>query len=176
MLRGERDMEENEKKLPIAIGCDHGAYELKEQLRLHLEKSGEEYIDFGTYSPESVHYPIYADAVCNAIARGECRLGILLCSTGIGMCMAANKHRGIRAAVCSDTYSARYTRMHNNANVLCLGALVVGRGLAFDIVNTFLGTEFEGGRHAVRVGMIMDLEKTWSDMSPDDVPPCSSEE
>ncbi len=155
-------MENNiEKQKPVALGCDHGAYELKEQLRAFLEKSGVEYIDYGTYGPESVNYPDYAGAVCGAITSGECRLGILMCSTGIGMSIAANKHRGIRAALCGDTYSARFTRMHNDANVLCLGALVVGRGLAFDIVNAFLGADFEGGRHAVRVGMITDLEKEW---------------
>lgn len=168
-------MADEEKLLPVAIGCDHGAYELKEQLRLHLEQNGIEYIDFGTYGPESVHYPVYADAVCKAIQKGECNRGILLCSTGIGMCIAANKHRGIRAALCSDTYSARYTRMHNNSNVLCLGALVVGRGLAFDIVDAFLSTEFEGGRHAVRVNMIMDLEKTWDKEPTNDAPECSME-
>ncbi|HPT85808.1 MAG TPA: ribose 5-phosphate isomerase B [Bacillota bacterium] len=168
-------MLEEKKMLPVAIGCDHGAYELKEQLRLHLEEKGIPYIDFGTFSPESVHYPIYADAVCKAIQRGECERGILLCSTGIGMSIAANKHRGIRAAVCSDTYSARFTRLHNDSNVLCLGALVVGRGLAFDIVDAFLSTEFEGGRHAVRVNMINELEKSWEKEPTDDAPACSRE-
>lgn len=163
---------ETDNKLKVALGCDHGAYELKEQLRLYLEKNGVEYIDCGTYGPESVNYPVFADAVCKAVTNGECGRGILLCSTGIGMSMAANKHRGIRAAVCGDTYSARFTRLHNNANVLCLGALVVGRGLAFDIVNEFLNTEFEGGRHAVRVDMIMNLEKNWNDTDKDDVPEC----
>lgn len=169
-------MAEEKKSLPVAIGCDHGAYELKEQLRLHLEQKGIEYVDFGTYGHESVHYPVYADAVCRAIQRGECELGILLCSTGIGMSIAANKHRGIRAALCGDTYSARYTRMHNNANVLCLGALVVGRGLALDIVDAFLSSDFEGGRHAVRVNMIMELEKSWEKEPTDDAPSCSTEQ
>lgn len=164
-----------EKKLPVAIGCDHGAYELKEQLRLHLEKRGIEYIDFGTYGLESVNYPDFADLVCKAIQRGECDRGILLCSTGIGMSIAANKHKGIRAALCSDTYSARFTRMHNNSNVLCLGALVVGRGLALDIVDAFLSTDFEGGRHATRVNMIMELEKSWGDGPLGDAPACSTE-
>ena len=167
-------MMENEKQKIVALGCDHGAYELKEQLRLYLEKSGIEYVDFGTYGPDSVNYPVYADAVCKAVLSGECGRGILMCSTGIGMSMAANKHRGIRAAVCGDTYSARFTRLHNDANVLCLGALVVGRGLAFDIVNAFLNTEFEGGRHAVRVGMVMELEKKWGDGTEDDIPSCAA--
>lgn len=144
----------------IAVGCDHGAFELKNQLIEHLRDEGYTVDDVGTYSPDSVHYPVYAHKVCAEIQSGEAQLGILLCSTGIGMSMTANKHKGIRAALCSDTYSARFTRMHNDANVLCLGALTVGRGLAFDIADAFLKGEFEGGRHAVRVGMMMDFEKT----------------
>lgn len=142
----------------IAIGCDHGAYELKDKVAKHLSDLGYTVIDKGTNGPESVHYPIYAHEVCLALQNKEAELGILLCSTGIGMSMAANKHRGIRAALCSDTYSARLTRMHNDANVLCIGALVVGSALALDIVDSFVGASFEGGRHKTRVDMFMALE------------------
>lgn len=114
----------------------------------------------GTHGADSVHYPIYAHAVCQSIQTGEATLGILLCGTGIGMSLAANKHKGIRASLCSDTYSARLTRNHNDANVLCLGARVLGQGLALDIVDAFLDAEFEGGRHADRVAMVMDFENT----------------
>ena len=142
----------------IAIGCDQAAYELKQDVMKHLEETGVKYIDYGTYSTESVHYPEYAHKVCTAIQSGECQLGILICGTGIGMSMAANKHKGIRAACCSDTFSARLTRQHNDANVLCFGARVIGKGLALDIVDEFLGAEFEGGRHKTRVDMFMKLE------------------
>ncbi len=144
----------------IAIGCDHGAYLLKDLVKKHLDDLGIEYIDFGTNGPESVNYPVNAHAVCEAIQSGAAELGILLCSTGIGMSMAANKHHGIRAALCADTYSARFTRMHNNANVICMGALTTGNGLALDILDAFLSAEFEGGRHETRVNMFMQLEKT----------------
>jgi len=130
------------ENLTIAIGCDHGAYDLKDIVKEHLEKRGFKCIDCGTNGPESVHYPVYAHEVCKEIQNGNATYGILLCSTGVGMSMAANKHRGIRAALCGDTYSARLTRMHNNANVLCLGALVVGRALALDIVDNFVNAEF----------------------------------
>lgn len=144
----------------IAVGCDHGAYELKDKTIAHLTALGYTCLDMGTNGPASVHYPVYAHAVCEAIQTGKADLGILLCSTGIGMSMAANKHRGIRAALCADTYSARLTRMHNDANVLCLGALVVGSALALDIVDSFLGATFEGGRHQTRVDMFMALEES----------------
>lgn len=143
----------------IAVGCDQAAYELKLEVIKHLEEEGWKFKDFGTYSTESVHYPVYADAVCKAIQSGECKMGILICGTGIGMSMAANKHRGIRAACCADTFSARLTRQHNDANILCFGARVIGKGVAFDLVDAFLSAEFEGGRHAERVKMFMDLEK-----------------
>ena len=142
----------------IAIGCDHGAYELKDKVVKHLKDNGYTVIDKGTNGPESVHYPIYAHEVCLELQNKNADLGILLCSTGIGMSMAANKHKGIRAALCSDTYSARLTRMHNDANVLCIGALVVGQALAIDIVDSFLNASFEGGRHKTRVDMFMALE------------------
>jgi ribose 5-phosphate isomerase B len=144
----------------IAVGCDHGAYELKDKVVKHLTELGYNVIDKGTNGPESVHYPIYAHEVCLAIQNNEAELGILLCSTGIGMSMAANKHKGIRAALCSDTYSARLTRMHNDANVLCIGALVVGQALAIDIVDSFVNASFEGGRHKTRVDMFMALEES----------------
>lgn len=142
----------------IAIGCDHGAYLLKESVKKHLDSLGIAYTDHGTYSADSVNYPVYAHKVCEAVQNGEADLGILLCSTGIGMSMAANKHHGIRAALCCDTYSARFTRLHNDANVLCMGANVVGGGLALDIIDTFLSNEFEGGRHKTRVDMITAFE------------------
>ena len=144
----------------IAIACDHGAYQLKDKVKEHLSALGFAVLDFGVNGPESVHYPIYAHAVCEAMQKKEADLGILLCSSGVGMSMAANKHRGIRAALCGDTYSARFTRMHNDANVLCLGAFTTGHGLALDIVDAFLSNEFEGGRHQTRVDMVMALEES----------------
>ena len=142
----------------IAIACDHGGYELKREILAYLESEGIEYEDFGCDSTESVNYPVYAAKVCGAIQDGTYEHGILVCGTGIGMSMAANKHKGIRAACCSDTFSVRMTRLHNNANVLCLGGRVIGAGLALDMVKLFLETEFEGGRHATRVNMLMDIE------------------
>ena len=142
----------------IAIACDHGAYALKEKLKKHLEAKGLEYKDFGTYSTDSCDYPIYAEAASRAVAKGECEKGIIICGTGIGVSMCANKVKGVRAALCGDCYSAEFTRHHNDANVLCMGARVTGSGLATKIVDTFLSTEFEGGRHARRVAMIHDIE------------------
>ena len=146
--------------MKIAIGCDHGAYELKETLKKYLDQKGIEVNDKGTYSKDSVHYPVYATAVCKELKAGNADFGILLCSTGIGISIAANKHKGIRAALCGDVYSAKFTRLHNNANVLCMGALVTGEGLAKMIVDTFLGTEFEGGRHQTRIDLITDIENS----------------
>lgn len=143
----------------IIIGCDHGGLELKNEIIAHLKKRGIEAVDVGTYSLDSCNYPDYARALCTRIQSGEFERGILVCGTGIGMSMAANKHKGIRAACCSDTFSARMTRMHNDANVLCLGGRVVGVGLACDMVDLFIDTEFEGGRHASRVALIADIEK-----------------
>ena len=145
--------------MKIAIGCDHGAYELKEILRDHLKEQGIEVVDKGTYSKDSVHYPLYAKEVCKEVQAKTVDFGILLCSTGIGISIAANKHRGIRAALCSDVYGAKFTRLHNNANVLCMGALVTGTGLAKMIADTFLSTEFEGGRHQNRIDMITEIEE-----------------
>ncbi len=143
----------------IAIGCDHGGFELKEILADYLKGEGYEVCDVGTYTQESVDYPDIADALCNKITQGECEKGILVCGTGIGMNMCANKHKGIRAAQCHDTFSAKMTRQHNNANVLTMGGRVVGSELAKDIVKEFVTNEFLGGRHGVRVDKMMSLEK-----------------
>lgn len=142
----------------IAIGADHGGYELKEEIKKYLGSMGIEYKDFGTYSPESVDYAAIAYKVGTAITSGECERGILCCGTGIGISMAANKVKGIRAACCSDYFSAKFTRLHNDANILCMGGRVVGAGLALEMVEVFLNTEFEGGRHQRRVDQIMAIE------------------
>ncbi|MBQ7728687.1 MAG: ribose 5-phosphate isomerase B [Clostridia bacterium] len=143
----------------IVIGSDHAGYDLKQEIIAHLKSLGLEVLDVGTYSKDSCHYPEFAKALCQKIQSGEFKLGILICGTGIGMSMAANKCRGIRAACCSDSYSARLTREHNDANVLCFGARVIGPGTAEDMVDAFINTEFAGGRHQLRVDMLMDLEK-----------------
>ena len=142
----------------IALGSDHGGYLLKEELKKHLEEKGVEFKDFGTDSTASCDYPVYAEKVCRAIQSGECEKGILICGTGIGMSMCANKCKGIRAAVCGDHFSAEFTRKHNDANVLCMGARTIGPGVALQIADIFLTTEFEGGRHEKRVSMMMELE------------------
>lgn len=141
----------------IAIGSDHGGFELKEKLMEHLSERGLEYKDFGTYSSASCDYPVYAKAVANAVASGECDMGIIICGTGIGVSITANKVRGIRAALCGDCFSAEATRQHNDANVLCMGARVVGEGLALKIADTFLDTPFSNDeRHIRRISMIED--------------------
>ena len=142
----------------LVIGCDHAAPELKAIVRDHLIARGFDVTDVGTHTTDSCNYPDYAHALCEKIQSGECELGILICGTGIGMSMAANKHKGIRAACCSDTFSARLTREHNDANVLCFGARVVGMGLALDLVNAFVDAEFEGGKHQKRVDLITAIE------------------
>lgn len=144
----------------IYIGADSAGYELKEILKAHLAEGGYTVADLGTDSTASCHYPIFAAAVARAVQADSTSLGILVCGTGIGMSMVANKYHGIRAAVCGDTFSARFTKMHNDANVICMGARVIGLGLAKDIVDAYLGAEYEGGRHAIRVDMMMDVEKT----------------
>ena len=138
----------------IAIGSDHGGFELKEKLMEHLSERGLEYKDFGTYSSASCDYPVYAKAVANAVASGECDRGIIICGTGIGVSITANKVRGIRAALCGDCFSAEATRQHNDANVLCMGARVVGEGLALKIADTFLDTPFSNDER--RISMIED--------------------
>jgi ribose 5-phosphate isomerase B len=142
----------------LAIGSDHGGFALKQEIMEHLREKGVEFKDFGTYTEESCDYPEYGEAVARAVASGECTRGIAICGTGIGISIAANKVRGIRAAVCGDCYSAEMTRRHNDANILCMGARVVGSGLAMKIVDVFLETPFEGGRHARRVGKIHEIE------------------
>lgn len=141
----------------IAIGSDHGGFELKKEVIAHLDARGLEYKDFGTYSDASCDYPVYGKAVAKAVASGECERGIIICGTGIGISIAANKVHGIRAALCGDCFSAEATRQHNDANVLALGARVVGPGLALKIVDTFLDTPFSNGeRHIHRIEMIED--------------------
>lgn len=144
--------------MKIAIACDHSALELKEEIKKVLVARGVECEDFGTHTTESCHYPIYGARAAMAVANGKCDLGIVICGTGIGMSMVANKIRGIRCALCSDTYSAKMTRIHNNSNVLALGARVIGVELAKEIVNAWLDAEFEGGRHQVRIDMMTALE------------------
>ena len=150
MTRGENKM--------IAIGCDHGGFELKNRIEKHLEEKGVEFKDFGTYDEQSCDYPDIAKTVCESIVKCECDRGILVCGTGIGMSMAANKIKGIRAAHLTDVYSAKMTKMHNNANVICLGGRVTGEELAYMIVDMWLETEFAGGRHQKRIDKISELE------------------
>lgn len=143
----------------LAIGSDHGGFALKEELKKHFDEMGVAYRDFGTDSETSCDYPLFAEKVCRAIQSGECERGILVCGTGIGMSISANKCRGIRAALCGDCFSAEYARRHNDSNILCLGARVTGPGLALKIADTYLAAEFEGGRHARRVAMMAELEE-----------------
>lgn len=141
----------------LAIGCDHGGYELKQAIMKHLEERGIPYEDFGCYSEESVDYPVYGKKVARAVASGDYEKGILICGTGIGISMAANKVKGIRAAVCTDCFMAEATRAHNDANILALGGRVLGPGLALKITDTFLDTEFSGDeRHVRRIALIED--------------------
>ncbi len=143
----------------LVIGSDHGGFELKGHVIKYLESKGIEYTDVGTYSEDSCDYPDIAKKACDMVVSGEAQKGILICGTGIGISMAANKVKGIRAALCSDVYSAKMTRVHNDANVLCMGGRVLGRELAFMIVDAFLENEFEGGRHQNRIEKIHALEK-----------------
>lgn len=139
----------------IALGSDHGGYELKQEIISHLESKGITYRDYGSFSPEPADYPEYAHTVAHAVVDGECEKGILICGTGIGISIAANKVKGIRAAVCTDCFTAEATRMHNDANILALGGRVVGPGLALKIVDTFLNTPFSGEeRHSRRISKI----------------------
>lgn len=150
-------------KRHIIIGADSAGYQLKNELAAYLREKGYQVEDCGTDSDASCHYPVYAKAVCDKLKNDlQGAFGILVCGTGIGMSMAANKYDGIRAAVCGDTFSARMTRMHNDANMLCIGARVTGVGLAKDILDAFLDAEFEGGRHQIRVDMITEIEKNRS--------------
>ena len=145
--------------MKIAIGCDHGGLEHKNAIIAHLKDRGFEVENFGTDTLDSVDYPDIAVKVCNAVVSHECERGILVCGTGIGMSIAANKVKGIRAAALSDHFSAKYTRLHNNANILCLGGRVIGIGTALELTDIFTDTEYEGGRHQKRLDKIAALEK-----------------
>lgn len=142
----------------IALAADHGGFELKEEVRAWLDQQKIAYRDFGTITGESCDYPDMAAFACDAVVSGECEKALLFCGTGIGISMAANKIKGIRAACCSDYFSAKYTRLHNDANALCLGGRVVGAGLAIELADVFLHTEFEGGRHQRRIDKVAALE------------------
>ncbi len=146
----------------IAIGCDHAGVEMKKAVIAALSEKGFEFKDMGT-DGEPCDYPVMAKKVCGLVISGECEKGILICGTGIGMSMAANKVKGIRAALCADSFSAKYTRLHNDANVMCMGARTLGAGLAAELAEIFLTTGFEGGRHQRRVDLITDIEnnKEW---------------
>ena len=143
----------------IAIGSDHGGYALKEHVKAYLTSKGITCLDVGCNSPESCDYPIFGKAVGEAVASGKCEKGIVICTTGIGISISANKVKGIRAALCADSFTAEMTRRHNDSNVLAMGAGVVGVNLADRIVDVFLSTEFDGGRHERRVNLMMDIEK-----------------
>jgi ribose 5-phosphate isomerase B len=145
-------------QMKIALACDHGGFPLMVEVKKHLDELGIEYVDFGTTTGERCDYPDHAAPAAHAVADGTCDYGILICSTGIGISMAANKVHGVRAALCSDCFSAEMTRRHNDANVLCMGALVIGTGLALKIVDTFLANSFDGGRHVARVAKLTDIE------------------
>ncbi len=141
----------------IAIGCDHAGVEMKKAVIAALSEKGFEFKDMGT-DGDPCDYPVMAKKVCDLVVSGECEKGILICGTGIGMSMAANKVKGIRAALCADSFSAKYTRLHNDANVMCMGARTLGVGLASELAEIFLTTGFEGGRHQRRVDLITDIE------------------
>ncbi len=144
--------------MKIAIGNDHTAVEMKNDVTVYLQSKGIEVINFGTDTSDSVDYPIYGEKVANAVAAGEADLGIAICGTGLGIGLACNKVHGIRAAICSEPYTAKYSRLHNNCNVLCFGARVIGIEMAKMMIDEFVQTEFEGGRHQRRVDEIMDIE------------------
>ena len=143
----------------IALASDHAGFPLKEEIKKHLDDRNISYIDCGAYNTDSVDYPYQAKKACDKVVSGECEKAILCCGTGIGISMAANKVNGIRAACCSDYFSAKFTRMHNDANALCLGARVIGAGAALELVDVFLDTPFEGGRHQRRVDQLSEIEK-----------------
>lgn len=140
--------------MTIIIGCDHGGFELKQEIMNCVAANGHQVVDAGCYSTDSVDYPDFASEVCGAIVKEKADKGILICGTGIGMSIAANRHPGIRAALCMEPFSARMSREHNDANVLCLGGRLTGVALAIDIVETWLNTEFSGGRHQRRLDML----------------------
>jgi ribose 5-phosphate isomerase B len=147
--------------MKIAVGSDHGGYNLKQAIIKHLEELGVEYEDFGCFGCDSVDYPDFALPVAEGVAAGEFDRGILVCGTGIGISISANKVPGIRAAVCTDSFCAKMCRQHNDANILAMGERVIGIGVAIDIVDTFLKEEFQGGRHSIRVGKIKGIEEKY---------------
>ncbi|WP_120502785.1 ribose 5-phosphate isomerase B [Sulfitobacter mediterraneus] len=142
----------------IVLSSDHSAIDLRQTIAAHITSLGWEAVDIGPATPESTHYPDHGQAAAQKVASGDCQFGIILCGTGQGIMMAANKVKGVRCGVCSDTFSAAMIRQHNDANILSMGARVIGEGLALSIVDAFLSAEFEGGRHAIRVDMIKALE------------------
>ncbi|RUM60269.1 MAG: ribose 5-phosphate isomerase B [Persephonella sp.] len=144
--------------MKVAIGSDHAGFEYKEMIKKHLEEKGFEVLDMGTYSKERTDYPIYAEKVAKAVSTGEADRGILICGTGIGMSITANKIKGVRAALCPNDFMAKMARKHNDANVLCLGQRVIGTDHALSIVDTFFMTDFEGGRHQNRLVLISEIE------------------
>lgn len=144
--------------MKVVIGADSAGFAMKAKIIEHLKERGFEVSDVGAYNSESSHYPEFAYKVATAVSEKAADFGILVCGTGIGMSIAANKVKGVRASVCSEHFSAKYTRLHNDANVLCLGARVIGEGLAIELCDIFLDTEAEGGRHAARVDMIREIE------------------
>ncbi len=144
--------------MKVALGADSAGFAMKEKIAAHLNARGIETVDCGAHNVESSHYPEFAYKVAKSVSEKEADFGILVCGTGIGMSIAANKVKGIRASVCSEHFSAKYTRLHNDANVLCLGARVIGEGLAIELCDIFLDTLPEGGRHAARVDMIREIE------------------
>ena len=147
----------------ISLASDHAGFALKEEIKAYLQEKNYDYHDFGTFDQKPVDYPDLAFLAASAVQKGECERGIIVCGTGIGVCIAANKLRGIRAAHCGDPYSARCSREHNDANILTLGSRVIGAGIALEIVRVFLETPFEGGRHLLRVEKIHKIEETISD-------------
>lgn len=144
--------------MKVAFGCDHAGYVLKQAVIDHLKSMGHDVVDFGCYTPERVDYPVQGEKAARAVASGECELGVLICGTGIGISLAANRVHGIRAAVCSEAYSAELTRRHNDANMIAFGARVVGEGTACAILDAFFNAKFEGGRHAQRVAMLDEIK------------------
>ena len=145
--------------MKLVIGADHGGFDLKENIKQYLDEQGIAYTDYGTHTPERCDYPVIAKKVAEAVADGTFDRGILVCGTGIGIGIAANKVHGIRAALCHDMFSAEYCRRHNDANILTMGGRVIGPGFAREIVRIFLSTGFDGGRHEVRVNMIKEMDK-----------------
>lgn len=148
--------------MKIVVGSDHGAIELKEAVKAHLKAKGHEVVDYGTHTADSCDYPEYGKITAEAVAAGDCECGIVMCGTGIGISLAANKVKGIRCALLNDCFSAEMAKLHNNANMIALGARVLGQGLALKIVDTYLETEFEGGRHERRVNLITEIENKYN--------------